>query len=269
MWCGCFSGIFPSGPATPVRKPIVGGNWKSNSTLKASEKLCDALNAGDWDGSKVDVVLFPVALQVPSVTMWIKPEMKVGLQNCSKTKNGAFTGEISVDMIKDQGIEWVLIGHSERRSLYGEDDKVCGEKLSLAMDAGLKVCYCIGEKLPERESGKTNDVCAEQMKAVIDCKNLKWNDIIIAYEPVWAIGTGKVATPAQAQETQAFIRKYVAKNVSSAVAEALIIQYGGSVSPDNCEDLIKCPDIDGFLVGGASLKPTFVKIIQAASRKYC
>jgi triosephosphate isomerase len=268
MWCGCFSGIFPAAPAKPTRKPIVGGNWKSNSTFKASEKLCDALNAGDWDGSKVDVVLFPVALQVPSVQMWIKPEMKVGVQNCSKTKNGAFTGEISVEQIKDQKIEWVLIGHSERRSLYGEDDKVCGEKLGRAMEVGLKVCYCIGEKLPERESGKTNDVCAEQLKPIFECTNLKWSDIIIAYEPVWAIGTGKVATPQQAQDTQQFIRKHIAQKVSPEVAEAIIIQYGGSVSPDNCEELIKCPDIDGFLVGGASLKPTFVKIIQAAAGKY-
>merc|ERR1719463_611484 len=199
----------------------------------------------------------------------VKPGIKVAAQNCSSTGAGAFTGEVNAAQVADAGLEWVLLGHSERRKLYGETEEMLGTKLSKAMEAGLKVIYCIGEQLEDREAGKTNDVIAQHMATVYACPNVDYEKIVIAYEPVWAIGTGKVATPAQAQETQAFIRKYVAKNVSSAVAEALIIQYGGSVSPDNCEDLIKCPDIDGFLVGGASLKPTFVKIIQAASRKYC
>jgi triosephosphate isomerase len=227
----------------------------------------DALNAGKWDESKVEVVICPVAIQAAAMAAIAKPGIKVALQNCSMTGMGAFTGEHSVEHIKDAGIEWVVIGHSERRSLYGEDDVVCAKKLARALEGGLTGNYCIGEKLPEREAGKTNDVCAEQMAAVfaLGLKEEQWDGIVIAYEPVWAIGTGKVATPAQAQDAHDFIRKHTAEKVSSGVADKLRIQYGGSVTPDNCVELIGCPDIDGFLVGGASLKPTFVKIIQAAS----
>jgi triosephosphate isomerase len=249
------------------RHPIVGGNWKCNGTVKSGKELMDALNAGKWDESKVEVVICPVALQAVAMAAMAKPGIKVALQNCSMTGMGAFTGEHSCEQIKDAGIEWVVIGHSERRSLYGETDEVCAKKLARALECGLKVIYCIGEKLPERESGKTNDVCAEQMGAVfaLGLKPEQWESIVIAYEPVWAIGTGKVATPAQAQDTHDFIRKHTADKAGPAIADGLRIQYGGSVSPDNCVELIGCPDIDGFLVGGASLKPTFVKIIQAAS----
>jgi triosephosphate isomerase len=141
------------------RHPIVGGNWKCNGTVKSGKELMDALNAGKWDESKVEVVICPVALQAAAMAAIAKPGIKVALQNCSASKMGAFTGEHSVEHIKDAGIEWVVIGHSERRSLYGETDEMCAKKLSLALEAGLKVIYCIGEKLPEREAGKTNDVC--------------------------------------------------------------------------------------------------------------
>merc|ERR1719504_142668 len=195
----------------------------------------------------------------------VKPGIKEAAQNCSATGAGAFTGEVNAAQVADAGMEWVLLGHSERRKLYGETEEMLGTKLSKAMEAGLKVIYCIGEQLEDREAGKTNDVIAQHMAAVFSCPNVDYDKIVIAYEPVWAIGTGKVATPAQAQDAHDFIRKHTADKVSTDVAAKLRIQYGGSVTPDNCVELIGCPDIDGFLVGGASLKPTFVKIIQAAS----
>jgi len=247
------------------RHPIVGGNWKCNGTLDSAKKLVDELNAGEWDGSKVEVVVCPVAMQIPAVMSMVKKEIKVAIQNCSATGMGAFTGEISVEQIKDAGLEWVLIGHSERRSLYGETDEVCAKKLAACMAAGLKVIYCIGEKLPEREAGKTNEVCQVQMEAAFAVENVNWDNVVVAYEPVWAIGTGKVASPEQAQDAHDFIRKLTAEKKSPEIANALRIQYGGSVSAKNCAELIACPDIDGFLVGGASLKPEFLTIIQAAA----
>jgi triosephosphate isomerase len=247
------------------RTPIVGGNWKCNGTMASNKVLMEALNAGEWDTSKVEVVVCPISLHIPFVVSEAKAGIKVATQNVSLTGAGAFTGEINAAQVKDFGLEWVLIGHSERRSLYGETDEMLAKKLQMAMDAGLKVIYCIGEKLEERESGKTNDVIAQHMAACIDAKP-DWSRVVIAYEPVWAIGTGVVATPEQAQEAHAYTRSFVAEKAGADVAENLRIQYGGSVSPDNCATLIQCPDIDGFLVGGASLKPGFVTIIQAAEK---
>merc|ERR1719460_416838 len=165
----------------------------------------------------------------------VKPGIKVAAQNCSATGAGAFTGEVNAAQVADAGMEWVLLGHSERRKLYGETEEMLGTKLSKAMEAGLKVIYCIGEKL------------------------------VIAYEPVWAIGTGKVATPVQAEDAHKYTRELTAEKVSKDVADGLRIQYGGSVSAANCVELMSCPNIDGFLVGGASLKPEFTTIIKAAA----
>jgi triosephosphate isomerase len=253
--------------AAAVRKPIVGGNWKSNGTLDSGNELVEALNAGTWDEDAIDVIVCPVALQALPMKEKLKPSIEVALQNCSATGLGAFTGEMSAEQIKDAGIKWVVIGHSERRSIYGETDEVCAQKLRRALGAGLKVLFCIGEQLPERESGRTNEVCAEQLAPVfaLGLKQDQWENVVIAYEPVWAIGTGKVATPQQAQETHEFIRKHIAEKKSEGLAMKLRIQYGGSVSTENCGELMACPDIDGFLVGGASLKPDFVKIIQTTA----
>merc|ERR1719201_2738322 len=186
----------------------------------------------------------------------VKPGIKVAAQNCSATGAGAFTGEVNAAQVADAGLEWVLLGHSERRKLYGETEEMLGTKLSKAMEAGLKVIYCIGEQLEDREAGKTNDVIAQHMATVYACPNVDYEKIVIAYEPVWAIGTGKVATPVQAED---------ADKVSKDVADGLRIQYGGSVSAANCVELMSCPNIDGFLVGGASLKPEFTTIIKAAA----
>jgi triosephosphate isomerase len=253
--------------AGTVRKPIVGGNWKCNGTMTTNGELIEALNAGTWDEEAIDVVICPVALQALPVKESLKPSINVALQNVSANKEGAFTGEMSAEQIKDAGLDWVVIGHSERRSLYGETNEECAEKLRRAVQQGLKVLFCIGEQLPEREAGKTNEVCAAQLAPVfaLGLKVDSWENIVIAYEPVWAIGTGKVATPQQAQETHEFIRSHVAEKKSEPIANKLRIQYGGSVSLENCGELMACPDIDGFLVGGASLKPDFVKIIQTTA----
>lgn len=165
-------------------------------------------------------------------------------------------------MLKDNGVEWVILGHSERRNVFGESDQLIAEKVGHALSEGLSVIACIGEKIEEREAGKTLDVVYSQMEA-IKSQVSDWNRVVVAYEPVWAIGTGKVATPAQAQEVHAALRKWLTDNVSADVANATRIIYGGSVTGVNCQELAKEGDIDGFLVGGASLKPEFVNIVNA------
>lgn len=192
-------------------------------------------------------------------------DIEVGIQNISKTAMGAFTGETPAAVAKDAGYSWCLIGHSERRSLYGETIEDTVEKLKQAQEAGLKVMFCIGEQLAEREAGETDKVNQAQLEPVLGMVK-DWETFVIAYEPVWAIGTGKVATPEQAQETQANIRSFVKEKCGADVADKVRIQYGGSASPDNIEGLASQPDIDGFLVGGASLKPGFVQMIEHLSK---
>ncbi|CAJ1400147.1 unnamed protein product [Effrenium voratum] len=247
------------------RKYIVGGNWKCNpATMKEANSLLK-----EWkkspplvDPSKVDVVICPPALWMSSLGESIEGlGMKTCAQNVGKNDAGAFTGEWTAANLQDLGITWTLVGHSERRTKYGEKDEDCAEKVAKCQEAGLGVILCIGETLDEREGGKTDEVNKRQLAAVLP-KVKDWSKIVIAYEPVWAIGTGKVATPDQAEETQAAIRNYIKGAVSADVADKLQIQYGGSVTPDNCAELITKPNIDGFLVGGASLKPTFMDIVS-------
>ncbi|KAM7259143.1 hypothetical protein ACFE04_014884 [Oxalis oulophora] len=187
--------------------------------------------------------------------------------NCWVGKGGAFTGEISGEQLKDIGCKWVILGHSERRHVIGETDEFIGKKAAYALSQGLGVMACIGELLEEREAGKTFDVCYKQLKAYADAVP-NWDDIVIAYEPVWAIGTGKVATPQQAQEVHVAVRDWLKKNVSEDVASKTRIIYGGSVNGGNCAELAKQEDIDGFLVGGASLKgPEFATIVNSVASK--
>ncbi len=182
---------------------------------------------------------------------------------------GAYTGEISAQMLLDSGIRWTLTGHSERRvgfGIPGETNDLVGRKTAVAVQAGMSVIACIGEQLADRENGTTMDVCSAQLAAIASqLRHEDWANIVIAYEPVWAIGTGKVATPEQAEETHRQIREWVAANVSSEVAESVRIIYGGSVKGSNCKTLISCANIDGFLVGGASLLPEFVDIIKVSN----
>eukprot|EP00425_Heterocapsa_triquetra_P001286 CAMPEP_0195054702 /NCGR_PEP_ID=MMETSP0448-20130528/3560_1 /TAXON_ID=66468 /ORGANISM="Heterocapsa triquestra, Strain CCMP 448" /LENGTH=251 /DNA_ID=CAMNT_0040084243 /DNA_START=40 /DNA_END=795 /DNA_ORIENTATION=+ len=248
------------------RKPIVGGNWKCNpGKLEDAMKLVEAWKEKPFDKDKIDVVICPTALHISSVKGPIEAlGMQVSAQNMSKTDMGAFTGEWTASQLTDMGVTWTLIGHSERRAKYGETDEETAIKVEKCQAAGVKVLFCIGELLEEREAGKTDEVNKRQLAAILP-KVTKWDDIVIAYEPVWAIGTGKVATPEQAQETHAAIRAYMKEAVSDEVADKVRIQYGGSVTPENCGELISKPDIDGFLVGGASLKPNFTTIITTCS----
>lgn len=200
-----------------------------------------------------EVVVSPPALYLQLVRDTLRSNIEVAAQNVFDKPNGAFTGEISVSQLKDSNINWVILGHSERRTILKESDEVVASKTKYATENGLSVIWCCGESLEEREAGKTVDVVTKQLEALKAQIN-DWSKIVIAYEPIWAIGTGKVATTEQAQEVHKAIRAWL-KSVSDKVAEETRILYGGSVNEKNCGELGKQPDIDGFLVGGASLKP--------------
>ncbi|KAF9975493.1 triosephosphate isomerase [Actinomortierella ambigua] len=246
------------------RKFIVGGNYKLNGSLDSLKTLVDTLNQGNLD-KEVEVVVAPPFIYLDHVRKTIRKEIAVAGQNCYSKAAGAYTGEVAAEMLKDIGIEWVILGHSERRDIFRETDDEIGQKVAHALKAGLKVIACCGEKLEERESNKTTEVVFRQLEAIrkhID----DWSNVVIAYEPVWAIGTGKVATPQQAQEVHHAIRNWLKEKVSPEVAEATRIQYGGSVNASNAATLAGEPDIDGFLVGGASLKPEFVTICNAKAK---
>jgi len=212
--------------------------------------------------SSTEVVVAPPSIYLDYVRASVKPGIGVSAQNCYKVASGAFTGEISPAMIKDVGCEWVILGHSERRNIFKETDELIGEKVAHALSEGLKVIACIGELLSEREAGKTMEVVSRQIKAISDNVS-DWSKVVIAYEPVWAIGTGVNATPQQAQEVHHMLRGWLKDNVSVAVSSSTRIIYGGSVNGKNCQELARESDVDGFLVGGASLKPEFVQIINA------
>jgi len=249
------------------RKYVIGGNWKSNpASVSTVKELCGKFKECKFDASKVEVIICPTALHGGEMIEQFKDcGIEVGIQNISKTGNGAFTGEVTADMAADVGYTWCLIGHSERRSLYGETIEETCTKLVAAQKAGLKVMFCIGESLAQREGGETDKINKEQLETALPLVT-DWDKFVIAYEPVWAIGTGKVATPEQAQETQANIRAFVKEKSGDEIAAKVRIQYGGSASPANIEGLACNPDIDGFLVGGASLKPDFCAMIEHLSK---
>ncbi|XP_012244746.1 triosephosphate isomerase [Bombus impatiens] len=243
------------------RKFFVGGNWKMNGTKSEIDGIVAFLKNGPLD-SNVEIVVGVPSIYLTYVKDILPNNVSIAGQNTYKVAKGAFTGEISPVMLLDNGIPWVILGHSERRNVFGETDELVAEKVAHALEAGLKVIACIGEKLEEREAGKTEEVVFRQTKAIAD-KIKSWNNVVLAYEPVWAIGTGKTATPQQAQEVHAKLRDWFSKNVNQTVAETVRIIYGGSVTAGNAKDLAKEKDIDGFLVGGASLKPDFVQIVNA------
>lgn len=236
-----------------MRRKLIAGNWKMHGNLAENEALLSGVLAG-MGGVKAGVAVcvpFPYLAQVQakltgSAIAW-------GAQNLSQHAKGAFTGEVSAAMLKDFGCAYVIVGHSERRSLYGESDAVVAEKFAAAQAAGLTPILCVGETLEERESGVTEQVVGRQMDAVIGkCSVNALAKAVVAYEPVWAIGTGKTATPEQAQAVHAFIRGKV-RALDAAVADGLIIQYGGSMKANNAAELLSQPDIDGGLIGGAAL----------------
>ncbi|KAI1318660.1 Triosephosphate isomerase [Xylariaceae sp. FL0255] len=243
-----------------ARKFFVGGNFKMNGTISSINEIVENLNKAELDPN-VETVISPPSLYLLLVREHAKKAIGVAAQNVFDKPNGAFTGEISVSQLKDSGIDWTILGHSERRTILRESDEVVASKTKYATENGVSVIWCCGESLEQREGGQTLSVIAEQLSA-LKSQISDWSKIVIAYEPIWAIGTGKVATTEQAQEVHASIRAWLAKNVSQKVADETRILYGGSVSEKNCGELSKQPDIDGFLVGGASLKPAFVDIIN-------
>jgi triosephosphate isomerase len=250
-----------------MRKPLVAGNWKMNGSLESVRTLLEGIKGGVAAVKNAEVAVCPPyvfiaeaeKLLAGSVIAW-------GGQDLSTELSGAFTGEVAASMLQDFGCKYVIVGHSERRTYHAESDELVAKKYAVARAAGLVPILCIGETLEEREAGTTEAVVARQLDAVIALEGVEaLSDGVIAYEPVWAIGTGKTATPEQAQEVHAFIRGRVAEK-SAEVAEGLRVLYGGSMKPDNAKELIEKPDIDGGLIGGASLKAEdFLGICTAAN----
>jgi triosephosphate isomerase len=250
-----------------MRKKVIAGNWKMNMNLHQSQKLVSEILNGLGKDSKTEVIVCPPFTSLSEVSSLLKgTQVKLGAQNMYYEESGAYTAEISAEMLKSVGCEYVILGHSERRIIFNEPDDLINKKIKTALTKSLKPIFCIGELLEQRESGKTMEVVSSQVeKGLEGITSEQMKNVIIAYEPVWAIGTGKTATPQQAQEVHLFIRELVAKKYSTSVAENLIIQYGGSVKPDNSGELLSQKDIDGALVGGACLKAdSFLSIIASA-----
>lgn len=249
-----------------LRKAIVAGNWKMNNDRNAAKKLITELNPLVKDAACEVVLCVPYTNLETALSLCEGTNMHVGAENCHWAKSGAFTGEISAEMLAEMGVEYVIIGHSERRQYFGETDQTVQARVRAALDAGLKVILCVGEVLEQREQGITEEVVALQTKVALGGVSEKeLSRIVIAYEPVWAIGTGKTATADQAEEVCAFIRSVVAKLYSKAAADALTIQYGGSMKPGNAKELLSKEDVDGGLIGGAALVASdFAAIIEAA-----
>ena len=250
-----------------MRKKIVAGNWKMNETLQEGVALAKEINDSlKAEKPNCDVVICTPFIHLASVAQVLDAEgVALGAENCADKEKGAYTGEVSAAMVKSTGAQYVILGHSERRQYYGETAEILKEKVQLALANGLKVIFCCGETLEEREAEKQNEVVKAELEgSVFHLSAEEWKNIVLAYEPIWAIGTGKSATPAQAQAVHAFIRGHIAAK-SQAVADQVIIQYGGSVNDANAAELFTQPDIDGALVGGASLKaPAFAVIVKAA-----
>ncbi len=244
-----------------MRKPFIAGNWKMNMTAESGAALIKELRPLVKE-AKCDVALCVPAILIPAMVKAAKgSRIKIGAENVHWAEKGAFTGEISVNMLKEYGVKYVIVGHSERRQYFGETDETVNKRALAALAGGLTPIVCVGETLGERESGKTNAVLDRQLeeglKGVEDLTKL-----VIAYEPVWAIGTGRTATDEQAEETIGYIRKKLSKLFSRKEANRVRIQYGGSMNAKNCKGLMAQPDIDGGLIGGASLTTDFATIVN-------
>ena len=240
----------------PLRKPIIAGNWKLNKTIKEAVELVTLLKRNIRDAASVDVVVCPPFTALSDLSeILMDTDIRLGAQDLFWEEKGAFTGEVSAALIKDAGASYVIVGHSERRQFFHETHETVNRKTRAALKAGLMPIVCVGETLAEREAGRTLEVLEAQLKgAFMELTPQDLAKVILAYEPVWAIGTGKVATPAQAEEAHAFIRKWIRNRFDADTAAKIRIQYGGSVKADNIAELMREEDIDGALVGGASLE---------------
>lgn len=251
-----------------MRRNIVAGNWKMNKTFEEADDLlysiADSLQKMDLD--KTEVILCPPVLYAEMFTdIALENNFSVGAQNCSNKAEGAYTGEISASMLKSMDIEYCLVGHSERRKYFNEDSKMLAEKVDLLLDNEISPIFCCGEVLEDREANNHFDVVGKQLfEGLFHLSADELDNVIIAYEPVWAIGTGKTASPAQAQEMHAFIRNLIAKKYNQEVADEMTILYGGSCNAKNAKELFALKDVDGGLIGGASLvAEDFLKIVQS------
>jgi triosephosphate isomerase (TIM) len=250
-----------------MRKPIIAGNWKMHNTIKEAVELVTGLKRELVNSEAVDIVVCPAFTALSDVhELLIDSNIKLGAQNLYWEQKGAFTGEVSADMIKDAGCEYVIVGHSERRQYFNETNETVNKRIKAGLSCGLKVIVCVGEVLEERENNKTFDVIKDHIfGSLTGLSAADMGNIIIAYEPVWAIGTGKTATPDQAQEVHHYIRGLLKELFDEEIASATRIQYGGSVKPDNIKELMGKEDLDGALVGGASLKiESFSAIVKGA-----
>ena len=250
-----------------MRRKIIAGNWKMNNDLAATQNLISNLLKSLTGNEKCDIIVCPPFTSLSEASTQLKNSaVKLGAQNMYFENDGAFTGEISAQMLKSTGCEFVILGHSERRAIFNESDSLINKKIKKAISTGLKAIFCVGETLEQREKGITKDIIKTQItEGLKDISAGEVKSLIVAYEPVWAIGTGRNATPEQAQEVHEFIRSLIKEKYSEGIANSLIIQYGGSVKPENAKDLLSRKDIDGALVGGASLKAdSFLGIIKAA-----
>lgn len=247
-----------------MRRPLVAGNWKMNCDAAQSESLVDDLKAEVLQDG-VEIMIAPTAVNLAAaVNNAAGSHIKVAAQNMHQAESGAYTGEISADMLKSIGVKTVILGHSERRAYFGEDEALLAQKVKTALDKGMQVIFCFGEVLEDRKADKHFDVVAQQLSgALYDLDEAAWQSIVLAYEPVWAIGTGETASPEQAQEMHAFIRKNMSERYNDELAQDVTILYGGSVKPNNAAEIFGQPDVDGGLIGGASLKAdSFAAIVN-------
>lgn len=248
-----------------MREKIVAGNWKMNNDLAETQTLISGLKKNLTD-TDVKVKIAPTFTNLyPAYEALKESAVEVVAQNMHQAKSGAYTGEVSADMLKSIGINTVILGHSERRAYFGENDALLAQKVTTAVEAGLNVIFCFGEELEDRKSDKHFELVASQLKnGLFHLPESAWKQIVLAYEPVWAIGTGETASPEQAQEMHQFIRNTVADQYDAALADGVSILYGGSVKPSNASEIFSKPDVDGGLIGGASLNAEdFVAIVNA------
>lgn len=248
-----------------MRKNIVAGNWKMNNDIQQTYNLLEEI-ISKKPKTDTEIIVAPSFVSLPLAVEKLKgTEVKVAAQNAHQNESGAFTGEVSIPMLKSIGIDTVILGHSERRAYFGETNSLLAEKINTALKHDFTVIYCFGEELSERKADKQFDLVEAQIKeALFHLKTEQWKNIVLAYEPVWAIGTGETATPDQVQEIHAFVRQTVASEYGSTVANEVSILYGGSVKPDNAKEIFANPDVDGGLIGGAALKADdFLKIVDS------
>ncbi len=251
-----------------MRKKVIAGNWKMNNDISGSAELISGIiNNIDFSRVNSDVIVCPPFTSLETASELVKnTPIKVGAQNMFFEDKGAFTGEISAAMLLSAGCDYVILGHSERRAIFNESNEWINKKIHKALSSGLKPIFCVGETLEERESGVMKDVLKKQItEGLTGVTSNQMEEVIVAYEPVWAIGTGKTASPEQAEEVHKFIRDLITEMYNKDVADNLVIQYGGSVKPNNAKELLSQPNIDGALIGGAALKAeSFIDIIYAA-----